>query len=105
MNILFNGTAIPEPAGLSSEWVTVSGTLLRQVTLRYEYATAAQASAILGVGSGTAPFNLSYLSPAANANVTFLVKCYSAEAAVLREASGAVAYAPIILTLRESILP
>lgn len=105
MLILFNGIAVPEPADLTTEWITVTDTLLRQVTLRYEYATVAQACAVLAVGSGTAQFNLSYLSPATNANVTFLVKCFSAEAAVLREASGAVAYAPIILTLREYILP
>ena len=105
MTILFNGAAVPEPTDLSTEWITVTDTLLRQVTLRYEHATAAQASAVLGIGAGVTQFNLSYLSPATNANVTFLVKCYSAEAAVLREASGAVAYAPIILTLREYILP
>ena len=105
MNILLNGVSIPEPTDLSTDWITVTDTLLRQVTLRYEYATAAQASAVLAVGSGNAQFNLSYLSPATNANVTYLVRCHSAEAAVLREASGAVAYAPIILTLREYILP
>ena len=105
MTILFNGVAVPEPTELISEWVTVNGVLLKQVVLKYNHATAAQAVSILGAGAGGSQFNLSYLSPATNANVTCLVKCYSAEAVVLREASGAVSYAPIILTLREYILP
>lgn len=105
MNILFNGSAIPDPAALATDWVTVAveNRVYRQLVLRYEYLTAAQAAAVLGPASA-ATVAVSWLYPATNANISLTMKLYAASAAVLQDAAGAVSYSPLTLTLRE-VLP
>lgn len=104
MNILLNGTAIPEPAALATEWVTVAGVLHRQVTMAWSVLTAVQAASILGPASA-ASVSLSWVCPAANLNASMAVKIYSASCPVLREASGALTYAPLTITFREVLSP
>ncbi len=101
MNITINSVAMPEPHELLSEYVTVSGKLLRQVRLTYRYATAVQTMTILENATKLTPVAVSYTHPATNAAVSFSASCYTASAAVLREMSGALHYAPLVVTMRE----
>ena len=104
MNILINGVLVAEPDNLISEWVTVAvdDLVYRQVKLTWEKPTPAQAAVILTAATA-ANTSISYLNPVNNANITLPVKIYAAQITVLREASGAVYYSPLSLTLREVI--
>ncbi len=101
MNVLMNGTAIPEPASLTSEWVTVAGVVLRQVTLHYDFVSAANAALVLGPGTALAGVNLTFLDPKTNANATLALLVYTASVVAVLDRSGTIAYVPLTLTLRE----
>ena len=101
MNVLMNGTAIPEPLTLTSEWVTVAGVLLRQVVLSYEFSNAPNAALVLGPGCAPAGVNLTFLDPMSNANVTLALLVYSASISAALDRSGVVYYAPLVITLRQ----
>lgn len=100
MNVLLNGNAVLEPSVLSSEWVTVAGVLLRQVTLRYDSIAPTAAALILGPGSNPAGVNVTFLDPSANSNATLLLVCCSASITAVFDRSGVITYAPLLLTLR-----
>ena len=100
MNVLLNGSAVLEPSVLSSEWVTVAGVLLRQVTFRYESIAPAAAALILAPGTDPAGVNVTFLDPSTNANATLLLVCYTAEISAVLDRAGAILYAPLVLTLR-----
>lgn len=106
MNILFNAVVLPHPSSLTTEWVTVAveNKVYRQLVLKWNQATAAQAAAILGPASA-ASVTVTWMNPATNASVALNMKLYSAAAPILREVSGTPTYFNLALTLREVLAP
>lgn len=101
MNILINNIAVPVPSILETAWLPdASGTLLREITLVYNHATAAEAAILVNNAIKT-DVPLSYINPATNANASLIVNCVNATMQVLRESYGVISYAPIKLILRE----
>jgi len=103
MNIIVNGVILPEPATALTEWITVAGQKLRQLTISYDFASATDAKIVLENAIKDPPLNLTYITPHTNNNQTFPVQCHAAAAHVLREHNGALQYAPLLVTLREVV--
>ncbi|NLM86204.1 MAG: hypothetical protein GX171_05865 [Clostridiales bacterium] len=102
MVILIDGTPAAQPTDLRYEWLTVSGALVRQFTLKYDYLSQGDAETLFSRACKPDGCALSLVDPATGQNQSLSVKAVEAVLPVLNEIAGSLSYAGASLVLREA---
>lgn len=101
MTFKLNGVSHKAPSNIQTEWITVSGALIRQLTFSYQSLSGAELSPILSAMLPAAGCDITYLNPWTNAEHTLVkAKPWSVSALTAAEQNGVMYYAPVAIVMR-----